>query len=90
MTFSEWWSDFRRTGDICPVRLGCRRSDLHALWGEPDDVCTMQKDGEPLILKYGDVEFHFNGGTDGRLFLIYKDADGVVELCIGGALYDAR
>ena len=91
MSFPEWWSNFRRTGDICPVRLGCLRSELHQLWGEPDDVSTMRKGGEPLILKYGGVEFHFEPGADGGLRLIFKEsANGVCELSIGGTLYDPR
>ena len=91
MTFTEWWENFRKTGDICPVRLGCSRSDLRELWGEPDDVSTSGKHGVPHILVYGGLEFHFEPGPEGRLFLIYQDSDeGVVQVSIGGSLDDPR
>jgi hypothetical protein len=90
MNFTDWWSNFRRTGDICPVRLGCLRSDLQTLWGEPDDTAKREQ-GDPMILRYGGIEFHFEAGSNGRLWFIYQDTnDGIVQVCIGGALYDAR
>ena len=83
LAFSAWWERLQKTGEIAPVQLGCRRSDLRKLWGEPDDESASRAGGAPHILVYGQVEFHFEPEPEGGLFLIYRDNDdGVVELCI--------
>lgn len=82
MTFEDWRVKFHETGDICPVRLGCSREDLRALWGEPYDTSVATKGGVPHILKYGDLELHFEPGPSGRLFLISNDEGGVVQVSI--------
>ncbi len=82
-SFHEWWKNLKKTGDICPVQLGHTRADLRELLGEPDDASTMQPGGLPLIFKYDAIEFHFEPGSDGRLFLIYNESeDGICELAI--------
>ena len=81
--FSAWWDSFRLTGDICPLRLGMSRDEIKTLLGQPDDTSTpSRKYRTPSILKYGDVEFHFGLGPEGRLQLIYLERDGVPQTSI--------
>ena len=78
-----WWDSFRRTGDICPVRLGMTRDELKAVLGQPDDVGgTSRKWRTPAIYKYADMEFHFGKGPQGTLFLIYRERDGIPNVSI--------
>lgn len=81
--FQSWWDSFRRTGDICPVRLGMTRAELKAVLGEPDDVGgTSRRWRTPAIYKYADVEFHFGLGPQGLLELIYQERDDIPEISI--------
>lgn len=81
--FQSWWDSFRRTGDICPLRLGMSHDELKAVLGQPDDVGgTSRRWRTPAIYKYGDVEFHFGLGPKGTLDLIYRERDGIAEISI--------
>jgi len=82
--FKLWWKKFGETGDICPVKLGCTRDELRALFGEPDSVGgTSRKHKRPGIWKYGDLEFHFEKDKTDALCLIWSDTDdGHVRVCI--------
>jgi hypothetical protein len=81
--FKEWWKRFRVTGDICPVQLGMTRDELNAILGEPDDVSTMsRKERVPAIWKYDDLEFHFEHGSNGTLWLIFREVDNIVQTSI--------
>jgi len=82
--FKSWWTKFGETGDICPVRLGCTREDIRALFGEPDTTGgTSHKHKTPAIWKYGELEFHFGKQSTDVLSLIWSDTpDGVVMICI--------
>ena len=83
--YKTWWESFRVTGDICPVRLGMTRAELKAILGEPDDVGgTTRKQVTPLIWKYDELEFHFERGFDGSLWLIYSEVDNVPTISIRG------
>ena len=48
--------------------------------GQPDDISTMKISGKPLILKYHDIELHFDERYGNNLFLIYSDYE--MELSI--------
>jgi hypothetical protein len=81
--FQSWWESFRVTGDICPVRLGMTRDELKAILGEPDNVGgTTRKHPTPAIWKYNDVEFHFELGSHGKLWLIYREFDNLPQISI--------
>ncbi|MCC6361619.1 MAG: hypothetical protein IT450_23025 [Phycisphaerales bacterium] len=55
-----------------PIGLGATRDELRLLLGEPNDTSVpTRRQREPLIWKYGDVEYHF--GKDGRVELIYRE-----------------
>lgn len=76
--FSDWWASFRVSGDICPLRLGMTRDQLKAVLGEPDAVGgESRKYPEPAIWKYDELEFHFEQGQNGKLWLIYREVDDV-------------
>ena len=81
--FQGWFSKFQATGRIYPIELGCSRSVVTDTLGEPDDFSTMlDSDGNPIILKYGSLEFHF-GCEDNTLSLIYSETDdGIPEVSI--------
>ena len=58
-------------GHFGPVRLGMSREQVESFIGEPDDSGVgSRKHPQATILKYGDVEFHFDP-RDGRLWLIH-------------------
>jgi hypothetical protein len=81
--FMIWWESFRVTGDICPLRLGMTRDELKATLGEPDDVGgTSRKYPNPAIWKYSDLEFHFELGSEGRLWLIYREFENLPQISI--------
>jgi len=86
--FRAWWRRFATTGDIGPIRLGCTREELRGVLGEPDDRGgTSRKYPEPVIWRYGKLEFHFDdreGG--GGLALIFLERDGVVRISITNRL----
>jgi hypothetical protein len=85
LEFQQWYERFASTGDICPIRLGMRRAQLQAAFGEPDLVGgTSRKRHTPTIWVYDGLEFHFDHVTGDELVLIFRDsADGVVETSIG-------
>ncbi len=84
--FKDWWTSFRVTGDICPLRLGMTRDEVKAILGEPDDVgYTSRKHRIPAIWRYEDLEFHFAGGGLGpnaTLSLIYRERNGIATTSI--------
>jgi hypothetical protein len=81
--FKTWWESFRVTGDICPVRLGMTRAELKTILGEPDAVGgTSRKHRTPAIWTYDDLEFHFEQGSDGSLWLIYREEDDIAQTSI--------
>ena len=50
------------------------------IFGKPDAVSTMRSGRKPLILKYHDIELHFDGKAHHGLHLIYSDDE--IELSI--------
>lgn len=44
-----------------------KQEELIAALGPPDDESTFRMKGKPLILKYADVEFHFDDKNYHRL-----------------------
>ena len=66
------------------IGLGATREELRRLLGEPTDVSIKKcKQAEPVIWKYGDVEYHF--GPDGRVWLVYTE-DAELNPCVLGQL----
>jgi hypothetical protein len=58
------------------VGLGATRDELRRLLGDPTDTSILTRgQRQPMIWKYGEVEYHF--GDDGRVWLVYtEDAHG--------------
>ncbi len=50
------------------------------IFGNPDAVSTMRSNGKPLILKYCDIELHFDRKAPHGLYLVYSDDE--IELSI--------
>ena len=46
--------------DISPLKFGMSQDEVIEIFGKPDAVSTMRSDGKPLILKYCDIELHFD------------------------------
>lgn len=59
--------------DISPLKFGMSQDEAMAIMGRPDAVSTMRSGGKPLILKYHDIELHFDGKAHQGLRLIYSD-----------------
>jgi hypothetical protein len=59
-------------GRLGSLTLQKPRGIMRAALGDPDDFSTiLNSDGQPMIWKYGDIEFHFD--DDGTLWLIHTD-----------------
>jgi hypothetical protein len=55
-----------------PIGLGATRHELRRLLGEPTDTSVPTRSHpEPMIWKYGDIEYHFN--DNGRVWLVYSE-----------------
>ena len=63
--------------NISPLKFGMSQDEVIEILGQPDDVSTMRVSGKPLILKYHDIELHFDRKG---LHLIYSDDE--IELSI--------
>lgn len=61
--------------DISPLKFGISQDEVIEIFGNPDAVSTMRSDGKPLILKYHDIELHFDRKAPHGLCLIYSDDD---------------
>ena len=59
--------------DISPLTFGMSQDEVIEIFGNPDAVSTMRSGGKPLILKYHDIELHFDGKAHHGLHLIYSD-----------------
>lgn len=46
--------------DISPLKFGISQDEIIEIFGNPDAVSTMRSGGKPLILKYHDIELHFD------------------------------
>ena len=66
--------------DILPLKFGMSQDEVIEIFGNPDAVSTMRSDGKPLILKYHDIELHFDRKAPHGLYLIYSDNE--IELSV--------
>ncbi len=66
--------------DISPLKFGISQDEVIEIFGNPDAVSTMRSDGKPLILKYHDIELHFDRKAPHGLCLVYSDDE--IELSI--------
>ena len=73
--------------DISPLKFGMTQEEIMEIFGRPDAVSTMKSGGKPLILKYHDIELHFERSVPHGLHLIYSD--DTIELCMT-AEYEER
>ena len=73
--------------DISPLKFGMTQEEVIEIFGNPDAVSTMKSGGKPLILKYHDIELHFERSVPHGLHLIYSD--DTIEMCIT-AEYEER
>ena len=73
--------------DISPLKFGISQDEVIEIFGNPDAVSTMKSGEKPLILKYHDIELHFERSVPHGLHLIYSD--DTIELCIT-AEYEER
>ena len=66
--------------DISPMKFGMSQDEVIEIFGKPDAVSTLRSDGKPLILKYHDIELHFDRKVPHGLYLVYSDDE--IELSI--------
>ena len=59
--------------NISPLKFGISQDEVIEIFGKPDAVSTIRSDGKPLILKYCDIELHFDRKTPHGLYLVYSD-----------------
>ena len=59
--------------NISPLKFGISQDEIIEIFGNPDVVSTMRSDGKPLILKYHDIELHFDRKAPHGLYLVYSD-----------------
>ncbi len=81
MDFDIWRNQIlQNLQDISPLRFRMSQDEVMEIFGNPDAVSTMRSDGKPLILKYHDIELHFDRKAPHGLYLIYSDDE--IELSI--------
>lgn len=57
---------------LVPTELGVTRQELVRLLGQPTDTSvSCFASGQPMIWKYGDIEYHFDESE--RVWLIYTE-----------------
>ena len=78
----KWLEHFTKTGQISPIALGMSRGQLRAFLGEPDDHAAYSTVDDASIWKYDELEFHFDGGADGTLNLIFMEVNEFVLISI--------
>ena len=66
--------------DITPLKFGMSQDEVIEIFGNPDAISTMRSNGKPLILKYHDIELHFDRKAPHGLYLVYSDSE--IELSI--------
>ncbi len=66
--------------NISPLKFGMSQDEIMEMFGKPDAVSTIRSGGKPLILKYHDIELHFDGKAHHGLHLVYSDDE--IELSI--------
>lgn len=57
--------------DISPLKFGMSQDEIMEVFGKPDAVSTMRSGGKPLILKYCDIELHFDRKAPHGLYLVW-------------------
>ena len=81
MEFDIWRNQIlRNPRDISPLKFGMTQEEVMEIFGKPDAVSTMKSGGKPLLLKYHDIELHFDRKVPHGLNLIYSD--DAIELSI--------
>ena len=66
--------------DISPLKFRMSQDEIVEVFGKPDAVSIMRSGGKPLVVKYHDIELHFDGKAHQGLYLIYSDDE--IELNI--------
>lgn len=79
--FYNWRNQIlQNSQDISPLKFGMAQDEVVENFGKPDAVSTMKSGGKPLLLKYHDIELHFDRKVPHGLNLIYSD--DAIELSI--------
>ena len=73
-SFHQWREKILKNEckSIYPIKFGMIQEEIIAQFGEPNDVSVGIP---PSIIKYEDIEFHFDKRNDYKLFLIYSDEE---------------
>ena len=58
--------------NILPLKFGMPQDEVIGIFGNPDAVSTLRSGGKPLILKYHDIELHFDRKAPHGLYLVYR------------------
>jgi len=70
--------------EVSPLEFGMTQADVMMLFGKPDNISAQVP---PLILKYGEIELHFDKQNN-HLFLIYSDEAEYLSILYETKLYD--
>ena len=59
--FTTWRNQIlQNPQNISPLKFGMSQDEIMEIFGKPDAVSTMRSGRKPLILKYHDIELHFD------------------------------
>ena len=79
--FNIWRNQILRyPQNISPPKFGMLQGEVMEIFCKPYAVSTMRRSGNPLILKYYDLEQHIDGKAHHDLHLIYSNNE--IELSI--------
>lgn len=84
--FTQWRESLFQNSfrSIYPLKFGMTQQCLIHQFGQPDDFSTEKP---PLILKYEDIEFHFDKENHYQLFLIYNEQESPLTILFEKRLY---
>ena len=70
--FQDWRRRLIDKGQINPIGIGMVRNEIVRKFGRPSDFGAFKKK-IPQILKYSEIEFHFDIKNKDKLILIYSE-----------------
>lgn len=73
--FIKWKNKVPKTKSIYPARLGTRANRIISEFGEPEEILKTGKEGQPLVFRYQEIEFHYDEEDDNKLFLVCSRED---------------
>ena len=71
--FTAWRNQIlQNSQNISPLKFGMSQDEIMEIFGKPDAISTIRNNGKPLILKYHDIELHFDKKVPHGLYFVHR------------------